>query len=207
MRHSHAILLTAMMLGIGVAALADSNGSTVHGTIPEPIQRVDSIVNNFRKITVLTQATDRLDRLSREKVEALTWTLSHENDGRLSDLMQTFFDSDGHPLPTNIQLFLDRLGRPGLYQDGDRLAFEDVFEALYTARAQMPEDLRSRVENEVSNLRRIKSHSVTVSRPGSTTFTARSAAPSPWESYVSFLNRNYTRDQLLKEHASILPRR
>lgn len=206
MRSSHAILLTTLMLGVCAVAQASSEVSPSYNTIPEPIQRVDSIVNNFRKITVLTQGSDRLDRLSREKVEALTWTLSLENQGRLSDLMLTFTDSDGHPLASNIELFLDRIERPGLYKDGDRLAFENVFETLYASRARMSDSIRKRLEDEMSNVRKIRSYDSPNSRTDSKKFLGNSTN-SAWGMYVSFLNENYSREQLLKEHASILPRR
>jgi len=202
MRAAKLLLLATAMLSI--CAMAENPDPFSTPTIPEPVQRVDAIVNNFRKIAVLSAEANRLDDAAREKVEALTWTLAQENRGRLADLAETFADSDGRPLVSNIEAFLDRIERPGLYQDCDRLAFTDIFEALYASRMQYPQDIRARVESEVLTIRRMKADGQLHSH---LRFIEANTSGGEWGSYVAYLTQNYRREQLLKEHSSILPSR
>lgn len=121
--------------------------------------------------------------------------------------METFADSDGHPLTSNVEAFLDKLERPGMYRDCDRLAFEAVFEALYASRSQFPSDIRNRIEAAVATTRQLRGFRVGEPRRSSARFQETSFSSSVWESYLTYLNQKYRREQLLKEHASILPSR
>ena len=204
MRNTQNLLLGAVLICLSAAAQGTPEAASF--TSAEPVQRVDSIVKNFRKITVLTTGSERLDRISRERLEALSWTLSQENQGRLADLSETFVGADGHPQPSMVEAFLDNLEQSA-YRSGDLLAFEDLFEGLYAERGKLPLEIRTRIEKNVAAIRKIRGYRAMQANRESNRFVGANPSGGEWGSYLVYLNQKYRREQLLKEQASILPSR
>jgi peptidoglycan/xylan/chitin deacetylase (PgdA/CDA1 family)/uncharacterized caspase-like protein len=214
-----------ILLGISLAAilLVSLGGYEIHrwharhelqvarpaATAIQIAPQLDTIVESFRKVIVLTDDLDSIDPGVRDQVVTAGQILFHENDQRLSALGAALSDELSRPDSPAMASFLDRVENNPDYRDADKLVFRELFDDLATAAAQnkSPAALEKRIADDVAALDQI--HALYEKEMGEVfaNFGTRGMPVhrEAWERYLAFVKQKYQREQILKECESELP--
>ena len=176
--------------------------TVLHGGQPEVAHQADEIINNYRKIIVLT-SDDVQDATTRERVSIIGRMLFQQNEERLAALEGSLKADAG-----TLRSFLDRLEKNDQYHDADKLAFRDLLDDLSLDKtASQDKGLQKRIADDLAALEKIqelyqKELAQVFDRLQTRGMPVRREA---WEKYLGFIRQKYQREQILKEYESSLP--
>jgi peptidoglycan/xylan/chitin deacetylase (PgdA/CDA1 family)/tetratricopeptide (TPR) repeat protein len=168
------------------------------------------IVTRYRQNIVLAADQGTLDERTREQVSVVGRMLFEENRHALEALGERLASAlESAPAgtaPVPVTFFLDWLEKDAGLRDADKLAFKDTLADLRDALMELPGDtawkapLLSRVEEDQRALQEIQALYEKELKAVFGRFDTRGMAVrrEAWESYLTFLKSQFTRESILK---------
>jgi peptidoglycan/xylan/chitin deacetylase (PgdA/CDA1 family)/uncharacterized caspase-like protein len=168
----------------------------------------------YRKMIVLTAGEAALSDAERDAINRVGQQLFHENQERVAKVDERLAALAGSNDPKRFEqlgtLLDDVESSEGMY-DADRLAFREVLASLQTGVARdssLPAiKLHKRISEDLDALAEIERNYENEIRAVFGRFETRSIAlkREKWDAYVAFLQKQYRREDILKDYGVVLP--
>ena len=202
------------------AAVASAPGAAASVALPAPDplplqlrQRADAVLAAHRQMVVLMSGERSLPADQRRAVGSVGQMLFHDLLARQEALLQLAADTANPATVTALEGLLDRIETEPSWFDADRLAFKEFLSrlaALYGNAQSLPglklarranDDLAVLAEVEAAYDRELKDIFGRFAQRGIELKREK------WSDYVAKLGSLYTREQILKDYATIVPYR
>lgn len=212
-------------LALGLTACQPENPAQQESTPPIDTQQVQqrvteykselqSLLTGYRQIIVLLADETTLNVNDRSVVNQIGQTIFHQNldlSARLGQSLQTLFNARDAGRFDITDTLLDYIeSEPDLF-DADRLAFRETLNSLSSAVAAdgaLPAvKLHQRIAEDLSALDEIERQYDTELKAIFSRFDARAIRlkRERWDDYVNKLRATQSREQILKQYATVLP--
>lgn len=181
---------------------------------------ISTIVKTYRQIIILFEDESSLNPQQREAASIIGRMLFYENQKRLETLMEQLAkDIDNEAAagftksPQKVEGFLRPLETLVAWHDADKLVFREVVDHLAESLRAIPGsqkakvELQERLDSDKKALMEIQSLYDKELEKIFGRFDTRGIIVhrEAWEQYVAYLKTKFKRDDILKEHAHLIP--
>jgi peptidoglycan/xylan/chitin deacetylase (PgdA/CDA1 family)/uncharacterized caspase-like protein len=214
-----AVLAVSLTAVIGFFALqqnrapqSNSPNNAATSIQDQLISLADEVLANHRRLVALLDGEAQLDAAQRQVVSSVGHQLFHHNLNRMNALLEAAAPEQGLEERLGaVAALLDRIETERSWYDADRLAFKDFLTRLGEryARSQTIAGLKlaRRIDDDLTVLNEIEKAYDKELKDIFGRFAQRGITlqREKWASYAAFVKSLYSREQIFKDYAVILP--
>jgi peptidoglycan/xylan/chitin deacetylase (PgdA/CDA1 family)/uncharacterized caspase-like protein len=209
---STAVPAAAASAAASTAAASAASAATPAPAVPAPMrQRADAVLAAHRQMVVLMSGEKTLSAPERRAVTAVGELLFHDLQNQVEELLaQATSSNDPATLPA-VEALLDRIESEPSWFDADRLAFKEFLLRLAAHYGQSQSlaglKLAKRANEDLAVLAEVEQAYDQELKDVFGRFAKRGIElkREKWADYVAKLQGLYSREQILKDYATIVP--